>query len=141
MKTVKQIVLSLALLITMNSYGQQIISAAGDTIVSVNSGGVISNMNNQVYGKILSDGIVLDSQDQQVGSVVGNYIKDNSNVILGNINVIDSNKLEVLDASNNLIGTFQYGVMFMDENNQLLMNITEPIEFKKFAAFYFFFNN
>ena len=137
MKAIKKMVFTLAILFTVNSYGQNITDANGDLMASINSSGMIKDGASQPLGEFSSNGEVKNAIGDVIGSIDGNQFKDPTGLVLG---TIDANN-NVFDMNNDKIGAIQNGLTVVDVNNDTIGTTSATIDSKKLAAYFFFFFN
>ncbi|MCO6500886.1 MAG: hypothetical protein J5I47_10970 [Vicingus serpentipes] len=145
MKTVKRLIFIATFLMSVSAFSQGekigVVTPEGDTIASINNGGVIENTEKIKTGKVLPNGKIQDAQDQQIGTIENNEIKNSSGVVIGKLNIIDQEKVELLDAENKVIATLFAGMMVYGSDGSLALNFSKPTSNETLAAYFLFFNN
>lgn len=140
-RLIKNLCIALTFMISVSSYGQDIISANGDTLASVSPGRIITNKSHQSVGEISVNGEIKDAQGGLMGTITGNVLKDASGAVVAKMNSLNANQTQLLDANDLVLGTVHFGLTITGKNGETLLNASEPIDKKLLAAYYFFFTN
>ena len=137
----KKILFISMMFISITSFSQDIITETGDTIVSINSEGIIFNSTDQIVGKILPNGNIQGAQNQLIGMVSGNEFKNSSGTQIAILNVVSNSQVQVKDINNLLLATVYEGVTIVGPNNEFILGSSEPINQISLAAYFFFFHS
>ena len=129
--------LMFCVLMGSSAFTQTIIDANGDNIASIDSSGVIKDMQGMVIGEFTSNGDVKDMTGVVIGEINGSNIKDGNGALLATVNT----QGEIHDMNSTLTGSVQFGVMMVDVNNHVLLRTDAVMSDLWFAAYYLFFNN
>lgn len=133
----KNILLVLAVFVTINSYGQNLIDANGDVIATIDSVGSVFDGAGSAIGEFAVNGDVNDGQGTKIGSIINNEFRDGSGAVIG---TMDTNS-NVFDMNGSQIGSIQAGLLVIDANNHVMGRASAPIDTKYLASYFFYFFN
>ncbi|MCB0401418.1 MAG: DUF3659 domain-containing protein [Flavobacteriales bacterium] len=107
----------------------------GDQIASIDSLGIVRDMNNFQMGQFKSNGDIVDGNNDVIGTISSGVFKDMNGDALGSIN----SSGEVFDANNLKIGEVVNQNLIQDINSNSIGTTSAAVNEEWLAAFYFFF--
>ncbi len=140
MKKTKQILfLSLLLISSINIFSQQIVVGEKDTVSSISSSGIVTDVTGNQIGEITSSGVIKNAQGETLGNIVGNEFKDVSGVVRGE-KVVVGNEAQIKIGGDVIIAIVQSGNKILDyHTNQVLINSVGTVSETQLIAYFLFF--
>ena len=138
MNTIKKIALITALFFAMNTYGQNTLTINGDTIASISSSGILTDVMNQQIGEITTNGEVKNSQGQIIGNTVGNVFKNASGKAIATKRTING-VTELVQLGNIVIATIQNGNRIIGSNGTVLITSSGSTNETQLLIYFLYF--
>jgi len=139
MKTIKKLLFAIALLISINSFSQDIITADGDTVANINSSGIVTNSLNQALGQISATGEVKNAEGVIIGNIVGQKFNNAAGTLIAESKMVGS-VTQIIAVGGLVFATLESGNKII-ENEEVVLRSSGSLSETHFIAYFFYFNN
>lgn len=135
---IKMIIVLATLFLTVNSYGQGILSPEGDTLATIDPVGAVFDGMKQQVGEILSSGEVKNRQGEIIGNIVGTKFNNAQGVLLGELKVVGG-ITQIVMPGDFVFATIVSGNQLVDITGNILVKSSGNITQLQLVAYFFYF--